>query len=370
VVEVLLEPLLELPSATEDRWAELTSRVASPNPFWEPANARAAARSLPEGTDVQLLSVASDDRMLLALPVTRERRFRRLRVAHLSTWTHAQCCAGNPLVDPEATSDTWSAMLGHLEREGMSWLVLNLVDVHSEAMHSLDLAVRARRRRVRTLDVYERAVVLKRPGEPIEIGLSTRHRSDLRRQRRRLDRELAGEVTARDLLLEGSVEDAVSKFLALEARGWKGRVGTALACRPEEARFFEELCAQLHAESRLEIWSLGTAAQPVALACNLLAGETVVRFKLCYDEDFRRFSPGVQLELEMLAAFERDDRHRWLDSCAAEDNLVYGRIYPQSHTTGTIIVPTGGIGARALAAVTPTAARALHRVRALRPRRR
>jgi CelD/BcsL family acetyltransferase involved in cellulose biosynthesis len=370
-MEVRVERLTELHTDTKEMWAELASRISSPNPFWEPVAALTAARTLPEGDEVSLVSVVDDSQMLLATPVIRRRRFRRIPVDHFEAWTHTQCCAGNPLVDQRATADVWSVVLRRLKREGASWLVLPLVDVHTEAMHRLNEALRARHRRPRALDTYERPVVLKRTEQAVEIGLSSRHRSDLRRQRRGLDRQLGSETTARDLLNETELDDAITTFLDVEASGWKGRAGTAIASHSEEEEFFRELCARLHDEGRLQIWCLGSETQPIALACNVLTGETVVRFKLCYDEEYRRFSPGVQLELEMLAAFEVDDRRRWLDSCAAEANEVYQRIYPDSHTTATVIAPTGGPGSRALAALTPMAAKTLKAVkRTLASRRR
>ena len=362
-MDVRVERLRELQTDTKEMWAELASRISSPNPFWEPVAALTAARTLPEGDEVSLVSVVADSQMLLAVPVMRRGRFRRLPVDHFEGWTHTQCCAGNPLVDQRATAEVWSAVLRRLKREGASWLVLPLVDVHTEAMHGLNEALRARHRRMRVLDAYERPVVLKRAEHAIEVGLSSRHQSDLRRQRRGLDRRLGSEVTARDLLNEVELDVAVTMFLDVEASGWKGRAGTALASHSEEEKFFREVCARLHDEGRLQIWCLGSETEPVALACNVLTGETVVRFKLCYDEEYRRFSPGVQLELEMLAAFEADDRRRWLDSCAAEENEVYQRIYPDSHTTATVIAPTGGVRSRALAAVTPMAAKTLKAVR-------
>lgn len=62
---------------------------------------------------------------------------------------------------------------------------------------------------------------------------------DLRRRRRRLDE--AGAVTVEAVGPDGDLAGAVAEFLALERRGWKGRAGTALACRRQTENFAKTL---------------------------------------------------------------------------------------------------------------------------------
>jgi hypothetical protein len=75
-------------------------------------------------------------------------------------------------------------------------------------------------------------------------GIAGRHRRELRRLVRRLD-ELGG-LALRRL---GPSDDAapwVERFLELEASGWKGRAGTAMAADPGHRAFLERICTQAH----------------------------------------------------------------------------------------------------------------------------
>jgi CelD/BcsL family acetyltransferase involved in cellulose biosynthesis len=151
-----------------------------------------------------------------------------------------------------------------------------------------------------------------------------RHRN-LERQRRRMEKALGAEVALEDR--SGSAA-AVQQFLDLEAAGWKGRDGTAIASRPGDRAFFESMTSALAARGQLRLWTLTCAGRTTAMACELRAGDAVFGFKTCHDEELRRFSPGTQLLGELLHRFWSDPRLSLTDSCSDPDaegtNNLYG----------------------------------------------
>jgi CelD/BcsL family acetyltransferase involved in cellulose biosynthesis len=128
-------------------------------------------------------------------------------------------------------------------------------------------------------------------------------RKGLRRQRRRLAEQGA---LAFQSVMGGStlLQQAVEEFLALEARGWKGARGTALACRRQTADFARTLfvrAGQGGVSPRADVLSLD--GRPIAVSLALVCGGTAHLLKTAYDESLRAYAPGLILEDEIIRAF-------------------------------------------------------------------
>lgn len=348
-------------------WAALPDAAVEPNPFYELPAVRAAAARLPHGDRAAVLLVEDGSDVLLALPVLRRRRVRRVPVPALVAWQHDYCYSGAPLVRRGREREAWAEAFDHLRHSSQeSWLVLERLPLHGPAALALHDVLADRHVRPATSDVFGRPV-LRRRAEPtyLDARISARHRKSLRRQRRRLGEALGGEVVLTDLAGPGGSGGGVETFLALEAAGWKGRAGTALGCRPPDAAFFRAFCAELAEQGRLQVWALGTRGRPAAVQVNVLAGRTVFHVKTTYDEQVARWSPGLQLELEMVEQFHLDRRLDLLDSCVDPGNRVSAQLYPDRDVLATLAVPlrlpAGGAAVATFRAAT--------RARALRNRR-
>jgi CelD/BcsL family acetyltransferase involved in cellulose biosynthesis len=145
--------------------------------------------------------------------------------------------------------------------------------------------------------------------------------------------------------LAGS-EEAVRRFLGLEASSWKGRAGTAMLANPDHARFFEEVCDRFARLGRLQLYELRAGERAVAMKCNLVAGPGIFCFKIGHDGDLARFSPGIQLELVNIERFHAGDAD-WMDSCAAPDNAMINRLWPDRRRIRTLILGRPGLRTRA-----------------------
>lgn len=339
-------------------WAALASGAVEPNPFYELAAVQAAAALLPDGERVAVLLVQDGADVLLALPVLRRQRLRRIPVSALAAWQHDYCFAGAPLLRRGREREAWIEALDHLRHSAQEpWLVLERLPLHGPAALALQAVLAGRHVRPAVTDVYGRPVLRRRP-EPtyLDARISARHRKSLRRQRRRLGEALGGDIDLVDLAASGAAGDGVETFLALEAAGWKGRAGTALARRPTHAAFFRSFCAELASQGRLEVWAFGTPERPAAVQINALAGGTVFHVKTTYDEQVSGCSPGMQLELQMVEQFHLDPRLDLIDSCVDPGNLVSTQLYPDRDVLATLAVPlrlpTGAAAVTAFRAVT------------------
>jgi CelD/BcsL family acetyltransferase involved in cellulose biosynthesis len=190
--------------------------------------------------------------------------------------------------------------------------------------------------------------VLDRPQSGEEANtVKGKHRRELERKRRRLADDLGAPLRTVDRAEDaGAVED----FLELEASGWKGREGTAMASMGNDADFFRAVCASFRELGRLHLLSLEGSGKRVAMACSLRAGEGIFCLKIAFDEGWRRYSPGALLVLDHASWFARHSDAAWMDSCVQPDNELVSRLWPGRRGIVTLAIPASTIRGRVAAA--------------------
>ena len=65
-------------------------------------------------------------------------------------------------------------------------------------------------------------------------------------------------------------------------------------------------------------------------------------YKIAYDEDYARFSPGVLIELDNIARAFADDRIAWTDSCAMEGHPMIERLWTERRAIVHVSMPLSG----------------------------
>jgi CelD/BcsL family acetyltransferase involved in cellulose biosynthesis len=259
----------------------------------------------------------------------------------VATWRHPYCFLGSPLTSAADATESWLRALRHLRHLGhFDLLALDLLPAELPGLAAVEVAAARQGITVSTFDRHARPMIHRR-AEPtyFEMSMSGKRRKNLRRQRRHLDDLLMGDLHRVDWGPNDLARPVAAElFLRLEYSGWKGRAGTAMACSPSDAAFFRLLVDRFGREGLLQLWFLEASGTPVAGQCNLISGDTVFHFKIAYDEDLARFSPGVLLELEMIAEFHEDPRLNHIDSCAAPGSM-YESLYPDSRALLGALVP-------------------------------
>jgi hypothetical protein len=162
----------------------------------------------------------------------------------------------------------------------------------------------------------------------------THVRAKKRKEIRRLQKRLAelGAVEQRRLDKRAELPHWCADFLTLEAAGWKGREGTAMACSPSDAAFFRAACAAAFDAGRLHFLRIDLDGRPIAMLANFRHGEGAFSFKIAFDEELGRFSPGVLIELANLHAVQGDPDIGWMDSCAAADHPMIDSLWAERRT--------------------------------------
>ncbi|MCW2810734.1 MAG: Acetyltransferase involved in cellulose biosynthesis, CelD/BcsL family [Friedmanniella sp.] len=342
VVRLLAER--DVTSTVEAAWRDLADRAAEPNPCNEPDVLLPALRHLADGDRARLLVVTRGQQIDALLPVVPVRRWRgKAPVPALTSWTHPYQLLGTPLVDHRRAPEALAALLRAPWAARGAAMLLEIEDLGDSGpvAAALEEAVAAVGGRFLRWETHQRAV-LEQSGDEAGPGrLAGRHKR-VRRSRRALERS-EGPLTLVDRAAD---EEAVERFMALEAAGWKGRLGTALACDPADAAFFREVCARFRAAGRLELRALELPTGPVAMQTALRAGDGVFHFKVTYDETYRDYSPGVQLLVDYADRFP-EESIGFRDSCTAADNVTESQVWPGRRSMATVIVPFASLASRA-----------------------
>jgi len=338
-VEVVQDPTRL--QVLEEEWESLAAAALEPNPFYEPWMLLPALRRFGRADRVEVALVwaphpsREKGRKLLCglFPVG----FRRGRA---ELWKHPYCYLSTPLLRAPVARETLALFLDWLgSRTGLA----RLEDVPGDGAFHLHLVDELNRRRWPSLvsSWYTRAVF--RPaatGEDfLERALNGKRRKELRRQRARLC-EL-GKLEICELRPGGDLDAWIADFITLEASGWKGRAGVAAGVRETDRAYIEEMTREAFRRGRLMMLGLRLDGRPVALKCNLLAGEGSFAFKIAFDESRARYSPGVLLELENIHRLHERPGIRWMDSCAAANRFMINHLWPERREMQTVFFSTG-----------------------------
>ncbi len=168
-------------------------------------------------------------------------------------------------------------------------------------------------------------------------ALGAKKLKELRRQRNRLADH--GAISFEVARTPEQVTSAVEIFLALEASGWKARRGTALAQDDGDAGFVRRATLALAETGQCEIVSLYAGDTPVAAAIVLRHQDRAFYFKLGVDERFAKFSPGVQLTLELTRHLCADPAIAMVDSTADADHPMINPIWRGRLSIGDLLIP-------------------------------
>jgi CelD/BcsL family acetyltransferase involved in cellulose biosynthesis len=165
--------------------------------------------------------------------------------------------------------------------------------------------------------------------------LPARRRKEYGRQLRRLAN--GGRAEQESVADPEAVIAAFDEFLALEAAGWKGAGGTAMAARAETREFAREAVARLAGEGAVRIQALRFEGRMIAGLVSILSGGAAVAWKIAYDESFARFSPGAQVMLDAPVALAKAGVAH-VDSLATADHPLANHVWPDRIAIGTLIV--------------------------------
>ncbi len=275
------EPLTSLAAALE-RAQRLRFHQ---HPRWLAAANRAL---FDDGLDL-LLASDTDDRVQLAVPVG------QAGVLGLTpSPMHDHLSIGDVLVHPALAGDALDTALASLPAKL----------VGGSGLHFHNLAPDSRLLSLRESNAGNNPNRVWRPARESAFfdlaGGQSSPPGKLRRNLRRLRKRLVGDDRDRQLdsrfLAADETHAALARFFTLEATGWKGAEGSAIAMHPALQCFYESL-----AELPLRVGELWLDEQLIASEIGLVDDRGLNLLKVAYDENHSDCSPGSLLLEDTLA---------------------------------------------------------------------
>lgn len=303
-------------------WRDLTIRALEPNVFMDPGLLRAAMLAAPEAKFAVLLAwnAARPDilvgiwgfrvgRALLPVPVLRAPAAPH---SYLAT----------PVLDRLRCESVLDAMLDFIAAAPDLPGIVSLAPLRADgptmpvirrilARRNADMRILATRQRPLLRSVADGKA-------SFEAALSSSSRKKLRQNRRRLAER--GDLRLCIHRSPAAVAATFEDFLMLEASGWKGRAGDALACSHADADFARNMVATLAQHGEATIYALMLGGRPASMQVALKCGCAAYTWKTAYDESLHDFSPGMLLLEDYTNAFLADPAISYVDSCAFDDS--------------------------------------------------
>ena len=307
-------------------WTSLLERALDPNVFMDPAFILSAANDVGRRRLVTLLAWRGHGsaRRLAALwsfaVSAPDHSIARIPVLKAPAYPHAYLAT--PVIDRNSPDNVLDALLSFIEREASlpKVIVLDPVGLDSQTTQALSRALAARGATPFIASIAQRPVLKSELDgkQYLDKSLSASSRKKLRQHRRRLEEK--GKLSFKVMNEAPAVCEAFHDFMALEARGWKGRRGTALRGSPEEASFSAAMIARLAERRKVAIHGLYLDQKPISMQVVLRAGNVAFTWKTAYDEAFRDYSPGMLLLEDYTRELLSDRSIQHVDSCAYDDS--------------------------------------------------
>jgi CelD/BcsL family acetyltransferase involved in cellulose biosynthesis len=334
-------------------WEELAEHALERNVFYEHWMLLPALQAYGAGKDVGVALVLIDGEgnrpgagsLAGLFPLRLIPRFRNLKISALSLWQHPHCYLGTPLVRADRAVECVSGLLQWLRR-GASAKLLELPWIAADGPFRTLLLERCTDLGLTSWTTESFTRGLWRQATDAAGGPGAAVSGALRRRLRRHEKRLT-ESGRLEHVAMGPGEDIgrwIEEFLRVEASGWKGAGGSALACSESGRRYFTQITTAAFRRGRLLMLGLDYDGEPIARRCAFLAGDGSFAFKTAYDERFAHYSPGTILEIDSLLRLQGLGRVRWMDSCAAPDNALINRISNDRKAIHSLAIAGGPLG--------------------------
>ncbi|RZN05030.1 GNAT family N-acetyltransferase [Bradyrhizobium genosp. SA-3] len=329
-----------LTSIDPGQWRALAQRTVEPNGYYLPGWALAVSATARGRTGASALAAfdASSTRLVGLMPVISLWRAWKIPLpALVSANPYGTLCS--PLIDRDAPIEAATRLLQQAREAGAHALVLNDVALDGAAMTALNQVLNRDGLKPRVLSSYVRASLdATQDGETLlREALGARKLKELRRQRHRLEEN--GPVLFEVARGRDEIGPALETFLQLEASGWKGERGTALIQHAGDATFIRRAVAALAETAQCEIITLRAGMTPVAAGVVLRHQDRAFFFKLGIDEHFAKYSPGVQLTLDLTRHLCADPAIASADSMASADHPMINPIWRGRFAIGDVLIP-------------------------------
>ena len=288
----------ELVEQIAGEWRRLCDESGDEEVFYRPEWAQAYLQAFEPQADVVIISAWAGERLRGILPLVRRRAFvSGFPIATLTIPANVHSLRASLTVCPGEEGAAALQALWQATKNLPRWDLIDVANVVES--NGLDRLVTlaaadgyrtARKRTSQTLylpiDASAGASTPEKSGAqpPWLAGTRPKFRSHLRRAKRQLEEQGTLELKH----YSAADPEALEKFYALEASGWKGEEGTAIKCHPSTRQFYDAVAQAAARDGYLSLDFLELNGKPIAghfgfnLAWPVFSGQSRLR---------RSFSP-------------------------------------------------------------------------------
>ena len=322
----------------------LSWRAVDPNIFFNP---RFLAPAMPRLDDREIrFAVMRDEtdgrsRLRMLMPFSVEKAGFGIGSDVIRCWSNPFAPLGTPLIDrddPVGVVEDALDILGRKHLKLPEVLVIPDIPEFGPAAAAIRTAAIGRNLAVMATGHTQRPVL--RTGEEPEAylreAMSAHHVRGYRRLLRRLNEK--GTVEFHEFRDPADVRRRTEEFLALEARGWKGREKTAMTIDRYRAAFAREALYKLAERDMCRLHTLDLNGRAIASLVVLREGSNAYAWKTAYDEEYHAYSPGTLLMLDATTKLLDDPNITKADSLAPHDHPVMSRMWKEREPMVTLVV--------------------------------
>ncbi len=218
----------------------------------------------------------------------------------LSTWRTVHALGeydADWICHPEHRETFVRMVCDYLEREKQSWFryLHSAMREDSAVLHRLKSECQSRGIPFRYQPSTEIPFLETSDPLPVDRRIPGKYRQETRRKERKLGR--VDSVNFEDIVDPDpdSLPTTLTELFGVEAAGWKGRAGTAIAHDPKAERFWRAFAHEAAHRGWLRLHLLRLGNRAIAGQLGTVFGETYYSLKLGYDERFKSYGPGALL---------------------------------------------------------------------------
>lgn len=322
-------------------WDILSRESVTENPAYSRQYVLAGLATIDAGANVRAVAVNDDNERLVGFFP-----FRR-RILPPFPWPVAVGAqniyqfAGAPLASRQCTDAVVGAWLDGLAAGAPSrfWALSN-IDLDSGFLQTVRAQLAARGLGLRVVTPYRRPTLTGKAGSSAAHSAQIIRKSrvkDIERNLRRL-RE-TGTVEFERADAPEQVKRRLEQFLALEQSGWKGQNGTAFLSKDRDTEFARmAFGGRDGGNGPTVVDSLLLDGTPIAMSINMSNGATLFTLKCAYDENYRKFSPGLVLEYLVVEEFFKGGAFAEMDASTTMDGHIIQEFWDSDKPMASVII--------------------------------
>jgi CelD/BcsL family acetyltransferase involved in cellulose biosynthesis len=279
-----------------DEWRALAAQSPDDEPFYRPEWITAIIRAFFPESKVLVVSARKNGILKFVLPLLRERAlFCGLPVLRLRSPVSVHSCRFDAVRCASHEGEQAGLAVWRYLKEKQAWDLLEFSDIPDESC--VEILVAAAK-----ADGFHAAKVAMRPNPIVRIDALEKlpRNTRLRGKLRQAHRELSKKGPMRLCRVETANLEALERFYALEASGWKGHEGGAIRYDARAKQFYDEIAAIASGYGYLSLYTLECGGNLLAAHFGLSHHGSYYSPKLAYDESHREWAVGHLIVSEIL----------------------------------------------------------------------